>query len=172
MVSRDMGGAELERLIAEETEVSEQTRDEPLSGRAARKRPTRSVVYSIRLTPEQTEEIQRIAEAAGIPAGGVVAGWGLRGPAARRGGVGGAAGAGGRAGGVSGADGGSAVARRGPAAPPAHRAASIVTGHLCRRNGKPNGRKWHALRHQTALPGEARSPCVAPPEAPGSHGAD
>ena len=70
MVSRDMGRADLERLITEETEASERTRDEPLSGRAARKRPTRSVVYSVRLTPEQTGEIQRIAETAGVPAAG------------------------------------------------------------------------------------------------------
>jgi len=34
-----------QRLLAEETEASERTRDEPLSGRAARKRATRSVVY-------------------------------------------------------------------------------------------------------------------------------
>src|SRR5262249_18923996 len=84
MVSRDIGRAELERLLAEETEASERTRDEPLSGRAARKRPTRSVVYSIRLTPGQTEEIQRIAEAAGIPAAGLVRGWVLQGLAAER----------------------------------------------------------------------------------------
>jgi hypothetical protein len=84
MVGRDMGRAELERLLAEETEASERTRDEPLSGRAARKRPTRSVVYSIRLTPEQTEEIQRIADAAGIPAAGLVRGWVLQGLAAER----------------------------------------------------------------------------------------
>ena len=84
MVSKDMSRAELERLIAEETEASERTRDEPLSGRAARKRPTRSVVYSIRLTPAQTEEIQRIADAAGIPAAGLVRGWVLQGLTAER----------------------------------------------------------------------------------------
>lgn len=84
MVSRDVGGAELERLLAEETEASERTRDAPLSGRATRKRPTRSVVYSIRLTPEQTGEIQRIAEAAGMPATGLVRGWVLQGLAAEQ----------------------------------------------------------------------------------------
>src|SRR5262249_48984046 len=84
MVGRDMGGAELEGLIAEEAEASERTRDEPLPGRAARKRPTRSVVYSIRLTPGQTEETQRIAEAAGIPAAGLVRGWVLQGLVAER----------------------------------------------------------------------------------------
>ena len=54
--------------------ASERARDEPLSGRAARKRQTRSVVYSIRLTPGQTGEIQRIAEAAGVLAAGLVRG--------------------------------------------------------------------------------------------------
>ena len=83
-MSRDISRAELERLLAEETEASERTRDEPLSRRAARKRPTQSVVYSIRLTPEQTEEIQRIAEAAGVPAAGLVRGWVLQGLAAER----------------------------------------------------------------------------------------
>jgi hypothetical protein len=75
---------EMERLIAEEVEASEQSRDAPLSGQAARKRPTRSVVYSIRLTPEQTEEIQRLAATAGIPAAGLVRGWVLQGLAAER----------------------------------------------------------------------------------------
>lgn len=81
---RDMGHAELERLIAQETEASERTRDEPLSARAVRKKPARSVVYSIRLTPEQTGEIQRIADVAGIPAAGLVRGWVLQGLAAER----------------------------------------------------------------------------------------
>ena len=75
---------ELERLIAEETEASERTRDEPLSERAARKGQTRSVVYSIRLTPEQTKEIQRIAATAGVPATALVRGWVLQGLAAER----------------------------------------------------------------------------------------
>ncbi len=79
-----MNPEELERLIAEETEASERARDEPPSGRAVRKRPTRSVVYSIRLTPEQTQEIQRIAEGAGIAAAGLVRGWVLQGLAAER----------------------------------------------------------------------------------------
>ena len=79
-----MSSKELNQLLAEETEASERTRDEPLSDRATRKRQTRSVVYSIRLTPEQTEEIQRIAEAAGVPAAGLVRGWVLQGLAAER----------------------------------------------------------------------------------------
>jgi hypothetical protein len=79
-----MNRNELERLIAEETEASERTRDEPLSERAARRGQTRSVVYSIRLTPEQTEEIQRIAAMADVPATALVRGWVLQGLAAER----------------------------------------------------------------------------------------
>lgn len=81
---QDMNREELERLIAEEVEASERTRDEPLSEGAVRKRQTQSVVYSIRLTPEQTEEIQRIADSAGVPAAGIVRGWVLQGLAAER----------------------------------------------------------------------------------------
>lgn len=79
-----MNHEELERLIAEETEASERARDEPPSGRAARKGQTRSVVYSVRLTPEQTREIQRIADTAGVPAAGLVRGWVLQGLAAEQ----------------------------------------------------------------------------------------
>jgi hypothetical protein len=79
-----MSSEELKRLIAEETEESERTRDEPPSERATRKQPTRSVVYSIRLTPEQTQEIQRIADSAGILAAVLVRGWVLQGLAAER----------------------------------------------------------------------------------------
>jgi hypothetical protein len=79
-----MNREQVEQLLAEETEASERTRDEPLSERAARKRQTRSVVYSIRLTPEQTQEIQRIAGVAGVPATALVRGWVLQGLAAER----------------------------------------------------------------------------------------
>jgi hypothetical protein len=77
-----MNKEELERLIAEETEASERTRDDPLPAGGKRKRQTQSVVYSIRLTPEQTEEIQRIAASAGVPATALVRGWVLHGLAA------------------------------------------------------------------------------------------
>jgi hypothetical protein len=77
-----MNKEELERLIAEEVEASERTRDDPLPEGGKRKGPTQSVVYSIRLTPEQIEEIQRIADSAGVPATGIVRGWVLQGLAA------------------------------------------------------------------------------------------
>lgn len=76
---------ELEELVVEETAASEETRDQPLSGRAARRGQSRSVVYSVRLTPEQTEEIQQIADEAGIPASALVRDWVVEGLAAERG---------------------------------------------------------------------------------------
>jgi predicted DNA-binding protein len=79
-----MSQSELERLIAEETEASELTRDEPPSTQATRKRRTRSVVYSIRLTPEQTQEIKRLADRAGVPVAMLVRGWVLQGLAAEQ----------------------------------------------------------------------------------------
>jgi hypothetical protein len=77
MKRKDLG-----RLVDEEAEVSEATRDMPPSDQAVRKGQTRSVVYSVRLTPEQTKEIQRIADEAGIPASGLVRDWVLEGLAA------------------------------------------------------------------------------------------
>lgn len=79
-----MNKREFEALIDEEAEASEATRDEPISDSAVRKGNTRSVVYSVRLTPEQTEEIQRIADEAGIPASGLVRDWVVQGLAAER----------------------------------------------------------------------------------------
>ncbi len=75
---------DVQQLLAEETAASEASRDQPLSGRAVRKGQSRSVVYSVRLTPEQTEAIQRIAEEAGIPASALVRDWVVEGLAAER----------------------------------------------------------------------------------------
>ena len=76
---------ELQELVEEETAASEASRDAALSERVVRKGRTRSVVYSVRLTPEQTDEIQRIAEEAGIPASALVRDWVVEGLAAERG---------------------------------------------------------------------------------------
>lgn len=76
---------ELERIIDEETAASEASRDDSLSERAARKGQTRSVVYSLRLTPEQAEEIQRIAEDAGVPTSALVRDWVVEGLRTERG---------------------------------------------------------------------------------------
>ena len=79
-----MSRKKLERLINEETEASEASREEGPSDRGARKGQTRSVVYSVRLTEDETGEIQRIADDAGIPASGLVREWVLRGLASER----------------------------------------------------------------------------------------
>lgn len=80
-----MKNEDLRELVAEETAASEVSRDQPLSERAVRKGQSRSVVYSVRLTPEQTDEIQRIAKEAGIPASALVRDWVVEGLAAERG---------------------------------------------------------------------------------------
>jgi hypothetical protein len=73
---------DLKRLIEKEVEASERNRDRPVSDRAVRRTPTSSVVYSVRLTPAQTQEIQHLAEAAGVPASALVRDWVLQGLAA------------------------------------------------------------------------------------------
>jgi hypothetical protein len=79
-----MKSKELQDLLDEETAESEVGRDAPLSERAVRKGQSRSVVYSVRLTPGQTDAIQRIAEEAGIPASALVRDWVVEGLAAER----------------------------------------------------------------------------------------
>ncbi len=76
---------DLQDLLDEETAASEVSRDDALSERAVRKGRTRSVVYSVRLTPEQTDEIQRIADEAGVPASALVRDWVVEGLAAEHG---------------------------------------------------------------------------------------
>ncbi len=76
---------ELEKLLDDETAASERSRDEGPSDRATRRGGTRSVVYSVRLTPEETSTIQRIADDAGIPASALVREWVLRGLGAETG---------------------------------------------------------------------------------------
>lgn len=79
-----MSRKKLERLINEETEASETSREDGPADSATRKGQTRSVVYSVRLTEDETAEIQQIADGAGIPASGLVREWVLRGLAAER----------------------------------------------------------------------------------------
>lgn len=75
---------ELQQLIDEETEQAEQTRDEPMT-HGVRRGPSRTEVYSLRMTPDEVAEIQRIADKAGIPASGLVRDWVRQGLAAERG---------------------------------------------------------------------------------------
>jgi hypothetical protein len=67
---------ELRRILDEETEASELTRDEPMQG--GQRRAGKSLVYSIRLHPDEAEAIQQIADEAGVPARGLVRGWVLQ----------------------------------------------------------------------------------------------
>lgn len=70
---------ELEKIIREEIEQSEQTRDEPMpEGVVGRKRGP-STVYSIRLRPEKVEQIEAAARRLDIPASALVRGWVLAG---------------------------------------------------------------------------------------------
>lgn len=79
-----MNSDEVEKLIDEETEQAERTRDEPMT-HGVRRGPTRTEVYSLRMAPEEVAEIQRIADEAGIPASGLVRDWVRQGLAAERG---------------------------------------------------------------------------------------
>lgn len=77
-----MNGQELERLLPRRPRRrSGRGTRHCQSGRLARGKPSRSCTRS-RLTPEQTEEIQRIADSAGVPAADIVRGWVLQGLAA------------------------------------------------------------------------------------------
>lgn len=71
-----MNQDDLQHVLDAETEASEATRDEPM--RAGRRRDQRSVVYSIRLHPDEAAAIQRLADAHGVPARGLVRGWVLQ----------------------------------------------------------------------------------------------
>ncbi len=74
-----MNNKNLEQLINQVTEASELTHDVPVSDKAVRKSRTKSVIYSVRLTPEQINEIQRVADTADIPASALVRDWVLQG---------------------------------------------------------------------------------------------
>jgi len=65
------------RLIRDEIEQSERTRDVPLSGKAARRGS--AVVYSVRLPPERVEQIEAVARTLDVPASSLVRGWVLAG---------------------------------------------------------------------------------------------
>ena len=74
---------DLKQLIDMEAEESEKHRDEPMVD--GKRRPgTRKQVYSIRLAPEQIEQIEQIATDAGVPASGLVREWVLHALAAEQ----------------------------------------------------------------------------------------
>jgi len=73
---------EVDKVIREEIEQSELTRDVPMPDGAGVKRG-RSTVYSIRLAPERVEQIEAVARRLDIPASVLVRGWVLGGLAAQ-----------------------------------------------------------------------------------------
>jgi aryl-alcohol dehydrogenase-like predicted oxidoreductase len=67
-------GEDTKRLVEMEAEESEKHVDEPML-HGLRRGGTRKQVYSIRLAPEQVAEIEKLAEAAGVPPSGLVRNW-------------------------------------------------------------------------------------------------
>lgn len=68
---------ETKRLVEMEPEESDKHVDEPML-HGLRRAGTRKQVYSVRLAPEQVEEIEKLAEEAGMPASGLVRSWVLQ----------------------------------------------------------------------------------------------
>lgn len=69
--------SDIARLIEEEAEHAETTRDDPYppSTVAERRNRARSAVYSVRLTHDEIAEIQQLARSAGVPASTLVRSW-------------------------------------------------------------------------------------------------
>ena len=68
---------DMARLMEEEAERAEATRDEPYPPGvvAERRNRARSSVYSIRLAEDEIAEVQRLAVSAGVPASTLVRSW-------------------------------------------------------------------------------------------------
>lgn len=68
---------ELAELLRQEAEHAEQTRDDPYPPNAKGTRPgrSRSVVYSVRLDPEEVAALERLAAQTGLPASSLVRSW-------------------------------------------------------------------------------------------------
>ena len=68
---------EIERLVAEEAAASEANPDTPVPATSRLSRPNRarSIVYSIRLNPDEVAEVQALASTAGLPASTLVRSW-------------------------------------------------------------------------------------------------
>ena len=69
--------SEIEKLIEEETQASEENSDAPIPGGATVTRPNRprSTVYSVRLSPDEVAAIQAIAGTTGVPASTLARSW-------------------------------------------------------------------------------------------------
>ncbi|MDO5671727.1 MAG: hypothetical protein Q4G30_02555 [Actinomycetaceae bacterium] len=62
-------------LARQMREDSEQTRDDPYPPYARPTRPNRSMVYSVRLSPEEHQKIEDVARASHLPAATLVRSW-------------------------------------------------------------------------------------------------
>ncbi len=69
--------SDLQRLLAHEADYAEQHRDDPIPPGARATRPNRakSVMFSLRLVPEEMAEVQALAHDSGVPASALVRGW-------------------------------------------------------------------------------------------------
>jgi hypothetical protein len=70
---------ELQALITAEAEGAEATRDQPIPAdalqHATRPNRAKSMMFSLRLNPNELAELQAVAEARGVPASTLVRGW-------------------------------------------------------------------------------------------------
>jgi len=68
---------DLERLLSEEAEYAEQHREDPIpaDARATRPNRTKSVMFSLRLNPDELAAVQELARESDIPASALVRGW-------------------------------------------------------------------------------------------------
>lgn len=62
-------------LAARLRKESEQTKDEPYPKNVKGRRPNRSKVYSVRLSDEEMQAVQRVADAQHLPAATLVRAW-------------------------------------------------------------------------------------------------
>lgn len=80
--------AELRRLLDEEAEHAEATKDDPIPADAlahvTRPNLAKSVTFSLRLNPDELASVQALAEDQGVPASTLVRGWIVRRLAAER----------------------------------------------------------------------------------------
>jgi len=72
-----MTKSEIEKLIDQETEASEANRDAPIPEGATITRPNRghSMVYSIRLNPDEVVALQALADGVGLPQSTLARSW-------------------------------------------------------------------------------------------------
>lgn len=69
--------SDLQRLISEEAEYAELHRDDPIPADARATRPNRakSVMFSLRLNPDELAGVQDLARESDVPASALVRGW-------------------------------------------------------------------------------------------------